>query len=261
MIPLVDIHCHLLAGLDDGPGTDEDALAMCRIAWNDGVRIVAATAHQNEHWRSVTPERIQHAACRLVRQLEEAGVSVTIVPSAEITAHAGLEESWRNGDLQSVAGRQQYLLVELPPALAVDLNDTVQRWRQAGIRPILAHPERHEELLHDSGRVEQLIRAGCLVQVTASSITAPPSPQNGQVLKSWLKRGLVHLVGSDGHSPGRRPPRMAEAYRQIIRWAGVPMADRVCSINATAIVYGLPLRIARPEPRGIRWLLPLRGIR
>src|SRR5438874_12788102 len=99
------MHCHLLAGLDDGPGTEEDALAMCRIAWEDGVRTVAATAHQNERWRSVTPERILHAACLLVGQLNEAGIPLTILPCAEITAHNGLEASWRNGDLLSVADR------------------------------------------------------------------------------------------------------------------------------------------------------------
>jgi protein-tyrosine phosphatase len=249
MIPLVDTHCHLLAGLDDGPRTDDEALDMCRLAYAEGTRLASATAHQNERWPSVTPDRIRHAASRLARRLRDAGIPLTIFPCAEIMVFPEVEVSWRNGDLLSVADRRQYLLLEMPHGLFVDLRATVTSLRQAGVRPILAHPERHAELLHEPGPIEQLIRAGCLVQVSSGSVTDPPNRQDGRALKGWLKRGVVHLLGSDGHSPSRRPPRMADAYRQIVRWA-----DRVCSTNGLAILQGLPLRIPEPEPRRARWV-------
>ncbi len=254
MIPLVDIHCHLLAGLDDGPRSDDDALAMCRIACAEGVGLAAATAHQNEHWPAVTPGRIRHAVDRLAHLLTDAGIPLTVFPCAEIVAHPDLDLSWRNGAVLSVADRHQYLLVEMPTGLFVDLRGTFQRLEQAGVQPILAHPERCPELLHEEGLIEQLIQAGCLVQVSAASLTDPPNRHDSKALKSWLQRGIVHLLGSDGHSPTWRPPRLADAYRRIIRWAGRNTADRVCSTNGMAVLYGLPLRVAPPEPKRTRWI-------
>jgi protein-tyrosine phosphatase len=122
------------------------------------------------------------------------------------------------------------------------------------LRLILAHPERHPELLHQPGALEELIRIGCLVQVSSASVTDPASAMDRRALRSWFRRGCVHLVGSDGHSPHRRLPRMAAAYREIRSWAGAAVADRVCSTTGTAILHGLPLSIPAPQPvRASRW--------
>jgi protein-tyrosine phosphatase len=253
MIPLADLHCHLLAGLDDGPRTPADALAMCRQAYEEGTRLAAATAHQNERWREVTPDRIRAATQELRRQLHEAGVPLTVFPCGEVMARIDLERAWAAGELLSVADQGQYLLLEMPHGLFVDLRPLVKLLQRAGVRLILAHPERQPGLLHDTGVIEELIAAGCLVQVSSGSITDPPTSADRRALESWVRRGCVHLLGSDGHSPGRRPPRMADAYRQIARWAGAAVADRVCSTNGMAVLHGLPLRVAPPEPVQSRW--------
>ena len=253
MIPLVDMHCHLLAGLDDGPRTEEEALAMCRLSCAEGIRTAAATAHQNETWGDVTPERIRCATRRLAAMLQDAGLPLAVFPCAEVMLHPEVLEAWRRGDLLGVAGRGQYLLVEMPDGLFVEIGHVVQGLRQAGVRPILAHPERHPELLQEPGAVEALIDAGCLIQVSSGSISDPPSRSDARALKDWCKRGVVHLLGSDAHSTRRRRPVMAAAYRQIALWAGSAVADRVCSTNGTAVAHGLPLRLPAPEPRARRW--------
>src|SRR6476661_1215220 len=112
MVPLTDIHVHLLAGLDDGPRSEDDAVAMCRLSHAEGVRLSVALAHQNDSWPGVTPDRIRAAA-------------------------AGL------------AARGTYLLIELPHQLYLDLRPLVRGLVAAGVRPILAHPERTPELLYD----------------------------------------------------------------------------------------------------------------
>jgi protein-tyrosine phosphatase len=253
MIPLFDMHCHLLAGMDDGPRTDAEALEMCRIAWDEGIRCAAATAHQNDHWPAVTPDLIRAGTQRLAGMLRDSGVGLAVFPCAEVMVHPEMESSWREGQLLSVADRKEYLLLEMPHGLFVDLREFVRDFRKLGIRPILAHPERQPELLHEPGWIEDLIRAGCLVQVSSGSVTDPRNREDAKALKDWFKRGIVHLMGSDGHSPRRRRPCMADAYEQITRWAGSSVADRVCSTNGTAIVHGLPLRIPEPEPRRRRW--------
>ena len=93
---------------------------------------------------------------------------------------------------------------------------------------------------------------------TCGALTSITDPKNGhdrRALRSWFKRGIVHLLGSDGHSPVRRPPRMADAYRQIARWAGAVVADRIASTSGMAVLQGLPLRIPQPEPKRTVWLV------
>src|SRR5438445_11397705 len=167
--PLVDMHCHLLAGLDDGPATDTDAVAMCRRAYDEGTRMIAATAHQNDRYPSVTPERIRQAWSRLADALRKARVPLTTFPCAEVMVQPDMDVCWEKGDLISVADRRRYMLIELPHDLFVDLNHTVRSLCLAGVRPILAHPERQAELLHDAGRIESLIESGCLIQVSSGS--------------------------------------------------------------------------------------------
>ena len=256
MLPLVDIHCHLLAGLDDGPRVLEDAVAMCRAAQTQGVRLLAATAHQNERWPAVTPERIRRATATLQQALEERKIHVTVYPCAEVMAAPETARAWSEGRLLSVADRGQYMLLEMPRGLCVDLRPTVEALRRAGLRPILAHPERVPELLHEPGMIEELIELGCLVQVSSSSILKPASRGNRRALQGWLKRGLVHLLGSDGHSPERRPPRLAPAYHELAHWVGLASADRIASTNGMAVLHGLPVHIRRPlTPSASRWWL------
>jgi protein-tyrosine phosphatase len=254
MLPLVDVHCHLLAGLDDGPRTEEEALAMCRLAYEEGTRLVAATAHQNEEWPDVTPDRIREAARGLARRLRDENVPLATFPCAEVMVHPDVEDSWGRGDLLSVGDRGKYLLIELPHGLFLDLVQLVRNFRSLGVRPILAHPERQPELLHDPGRIEELIRAGCLVQVSSGSVTRPRNREDERALRDWFKRGVVHLMGSDAHNTSRRQPRMAAAFAQITRWAGSRVADRVCSTNGLAVLQGLELRVPAPEPRRLAWV-------
>jgi protein-tyrosine phosphatase len=253
MIPLIDMHCHLLAGLDDGPATDEDALAMCQLAYAEGTRMAAATAHQNEDYPEVTPQRIRSAYERLVQQLHDAGIPLAVFPCAEVMIHAEIESAWAEGRLLSVADKRRYLLIEMPHGCFLDLETLVRSLVAQGVRPILAHPERQEELLHEAEQIERLIEAGCLVQVNASSVARPRHRADVKALKDWFKRGIVHCLGSDGHSVKRRPPLMAAAYQQVRQWAGHAIADRVCSTFGMAILQGLPLKLPKPEPRGVRW--------
>lgn len=253
MPPLVDIHCHLLAGLDDGPRSNEDAMSMCRMAYDEGTRFISALAHQNETWPDVTPGRIRDATQRLQRQLADAQLALSVFPCAEVMVHPELEQAYALGRLLTVADGGQYLLIEMPHDLYIDISCMAERLCTAGVRPILAHPERCPELLHEAGEIECLIDAGCLVQVSTQSITEPANRRDERALRSWFERDIPHLLGSDGHSPRRRPPRIHAAFEQITRWVGSDAANRVASANGTAVINGLPLSIPRPKPPRRQW--------
>jgi protein-tyrosine phosphatase len=253
MIPLVDIHCHLLAGLDDGPQTEDEALAMCRMAFQEGTRVIAATAHQNERWPDVTPDAIRSATALLSKLLHEKELPLTVHPCAEIMVNADLPSRWQSGQLLSIADHGRYVLIELPHGLFLDLRDLVRHLCRLNVRPILAHPERQGEILHSSRIVEELIACGCLIQVSSSSLVGGLSREGTRALKEWVRRGMVHLLGSDGHSVGNRAPRMKQAYQSLIAWAGDCAADRIASTNGLAVFQGLPLKVPHPLPRKRRW--------
>jgi protein-tyrosine phosphatase len=257
MIPLVDIHVHLLAGLDDGPRTPEDALEMCRIAYADGTRWMCATAHQNSHYPDVTPDVIRSAARKLKEQLQSEGVNMAIVPCAEVMAHIDMEEAWVQGNLLSIADRKQYLLVEMPDGMFVDLRATVATYAEQNLRVILAHPERQPEILHGNNVIEELIELGALVQVSAESVTKPKTTSDARKLRQWFRRGVVHSMGSDGHSPRRRLPRMGDAYQVVCGWAGVNVADRIFSTNGMGILQGWPIKFSKPQAPKKTWFTRL----
>ncbi|MBL8794037.1 MAG: protein tyrosine phosphatase [Planctomycetia bacterium] len=253
MIPLVDTHCHLLAGLDDGPRTPEEALEMCRMLSAEGVQLSAALAHQNDHYPDNSPQRIREAAAQLTQRLSAEAIPLTVFPCAEVMVHPDLETAWQEGQLQSMGGHGQYLLLEMPHGLFVNLEDLVPRLRQRGVGVILAHAERCPEWLHEPGAIETLIGLGCLVQLSSAGVTDPRDGRAARAVKDWLRRGVVHLLGTDAHSTRRRRPRMAEAYQQIVHWAGAAVADRVCSTNGMAVLTGLPVRVPAPEPIRRSW--------
>lgn len=251
LLPLVDTHCHLLAGLDDGPRTWDDAIRMCRIAWDDGVRAMAALAHQSERYPDNTPERIRAATRELASRLRMEEIPMSVYPCAEVMVFPDIVHAWRSGDLLGMADASRYLLIELPNNVFVELREMVSELVDEGVRPILAHPERQPELLNGDEVLEELILRGCLVQVSAASITQKTRPEFAERLRSWARRGMIHLVGSDGHSVVRRPPGIAAAFRQLANWIGPGPAERICSTNGMAVLEGLPLVAARPRP-GVR---------
>ena len=252
MVPLVDMHVHLLAGLDD-------AVAMCRRSHAEGVRLSVALAHQNESWPGVTPDRIRSATAGLAERLRAERLEFSVFPTAEVMVGPETEADWQAGKLLSVADRGQYLLIEFPHNLYLDVRALVRTLFKTGVRPIVAHPERTPELLHDPGRIEELIGLGALVQISTGSVTKPADARAERDLKSWLRRGVVHLIGSDGHSPNRRPPQLAAAAHKIRRWAGDRIADLVCGIYGAAIVQGVSLQIMPPEAPRRNWFARLVG--
>lgn len=254
MPPLVDIHVHLLAGLDDGPRTPDDALAMCRMMAEQGVGYAAACAHQNDDWPDNSPHRIKDAAQRLAEQLQAHDIPLKTYPCAEVMVGMATLDQFGRGELLTVGDHKRYILIEMPHGLCVEVKWLVEEFMERGVRPILGHAERSPELLHDAGRIEALISAGCLVQVSSKSITDPANREEATLLKSWFRRKCVHLLGSDGHSPRRRPPYLADAYRLVQRWVGPAAAEAIGSRNGIAVLEGRPLSVPAPEPPSRSWL-------
>jgi protein-tyrosine phosphatase len=166
---------------------------------------------------------------------------------------------WQAGTLQSYGGHRKHLLVEMPHDQFLDVRRVAAGLRADGVTLVVAHAERYEELLFDAGAVERVVAAGCLIQVSTGELAEPGSPRVEKALKDWAKRGLIHILGSDGHGLDRRRPLMKAGAARLARWVGVHAADRIGSLWGTAVLEGRPVRPPKPLPKPRTWFAQLFG--
>ncbi len=250
----VDTHCHFCPGLDDGPKDMDEVIAMAQISWNEGIRTIAATAHQNERWPKVTPDRIVRSTNEVAAKLKEIGCDIELVPTAEVMINAETVEDWQAGKFLSYGDHKKYLMVEFPHGLTLDFRQMTVDLVAAGVRPVLAHVDRYSELLYGGDRVVELIRLGCVIQIATDAIADPADRQQLKALRDWARRGIIHVVGSDAHSPRRRRPMMRAAHVQLSSWTNQTTANQICMTNGLSVVRGTPLVTPRPKKRRRLWL-------
>ena len=203
--PVIDLHCHILPGIDDGALDLTDSLAMARVAAGDGIEVISATPHiRHDHDVRIPelPDRVEELNAELRRH----DVPVEVVTGGEVaeTALDGLDEE----ELRAVSlgGRGWILLEPRPGPLGESLIEAVRSLRDAGFRALIAHPERHISADLPE-RIAGLIEAGALVQATAAFLADGPAREG---MLALARRGLIHVLSSDAHSShGGRPLRIS----------------------------------------------------
>jgi protein-tyrosine phosphatase len=243
---VIDLHCHILPGIDDGAADLADSLAMARLAAADGIDHICATPHIR-HDHDVRVRELPRRCAALNAALEREMIPVTILPGGEVaeTAVDGLDDA----DLRHVTlghGGSWVLLEPRPGPLSDTLHDAVASLDDCGLGALIAHPERH--LGHDW--VEQLTRlvaGGALIQVTADALL---SRATADAVLALVHRGLVHVLGSDSHSArAGRPPTVADAAARL-REVDPDHADWIAFEAPDAIVRGLPVEPPFAAARG-----------
>ncbi|MDB5309995.1 MAG: ywqE [Gemmataceae bacterium] len=253
MTLLADTHVHLLAGLDDGPATEDVALAMCRMLVAEGAAHATALAHQNPGYPDNTPARMIATAAALSATLAAKKIPLTVYPTAEVMLSPTVVDDWKTGKLLSVGNHGQWLLVEMPHGEFVDALPVAEELRPFGLQLIIAHAERYPDLLHDRDRAAKWIAAGCLIQVTARAIADPWDDEMGRGIEGWARGGFIHLLGSDGHGIDRRQPLLAAGYRRLAKLAGRSTAKRIGSTWGSAVLRGEPVTVPPPHPPTRKW--------
>jgi protein-tyrosine phosphatase len=234
---MVDIHCHLLPGIDDGATSFEDSAAMCEQLVADGCRAVIATPHQrHDLWPNHDLAALEHLRRNVA---EHAPASLEIHLGAEIRVDSEIpDELVRGGGLQPLAGGH-HLLIEFdrrepPPGTgAVDL---VHELVVLGWRPIVAHPELIAWLAEDLDTTTELVERGARLQVTAMSVTGDFGRFAQARCQRLLDAGLVHFVASDAHSPRQRPPGLSRARRLVAERHGEDVAVLLTATNPGAVL-------------------------
>jgi protein-tyrosine phosphatase len=246
---MIDLHCHILPGIDDGPATREEAIAMCRMAAQDGCRAMVATPHQRRgRWWNGD----RGAIAALAKDLQAAlGSRLRILVGGEVHVDSGLlaeVEKLPDGGIFTLAG-SRYLLIELDDrGRAGEAISLVHELTVLGWIPVLAHPEFVPWLAGDLDLSARLVSLGARMQLTAMSVTGDFGKGPQADTHALIEAGLAHFVASDCHGTQRRPPGLRRAYQTIAgRW-GAEVAKRLVSDNPRAVVQNRPLPEAqRPE--------------
>ncbi|HEY7397006.1 MAG TPA: CpsB/CapC family capsule biosynthesis tyrosine phosphatase [Gaiellaceae bacterium] len=208
---MIDLHSHVLPGIDDGAEDLDEALEICRAAASDGIEVLAATPHVR-HDHPTTPEQME-AALELVR--DAAAETVQLVPGGELDlAELGrpAEELRRFG----LGGNPGCLLVETPyHGWPLDIALRLERLRADGFTAVLAHPERNPDVQERPGLLAPLVESGALVQVTAASVDGRLGRAPQRCFRRLLDEHLVHLIASDAHGPSVRAMGIGAAARSL----------------------------------------------
>ncbi|HEX8323498.1 MAG TPA: CpsB/CapC family capsule biosynthesis tyrosine phosphatase [Tepidisphaeraceae bacterium] len=237
----VDMHCHCLPGIDDGPATLADALAVCRALVEDGITHVVATPHQLGPYEEVDAVRVRQATNTLQAELVAAAVPLTVRPGAEVRADERLVGLLDAGRLLTLADGHAYLLVELPHSTMLDLRALIETLVARGVTPIISHPERHAALTRSPPLLLPWLARGALLQVTAASLTGAFGPGTQRAAWQMVDDGWVSLVASDAHDVTGRAPSMTLAVDAIVARCGHAVARRLCVQNPQAVFDGRPI--------------------
>lgn len=242
---MIDIHTHVLPGIDDGADDLAASLAMCRQALEDGCETLFATPHQRtESWDNTDLARL----ARLRRELTEAtGGRPAILPGAEIRVDSSLIDDLADPPAAGIQplGESRYLLLELDRhGLGPDPRDATHELVIAGWAPIYAHPELIPWLAADLGLMRSLVAGGALFQVTAGSLTGESGRETRALTRKMIDADLVHFVASDTHGSVWRPPGLSRARRELAARWGEDTAERLTRANAAAVVANRPLPAA-----------------
>jgi protein-tyrosine phosphatase len=251
---VIDLHCHILPEVDDGPGDMAGSVKLARALAQDGVRTVAATPHLREDFPTVIPSEIA-GRCREVQdRIRASGVELEVRPGGEVGVTWGVEASDEELRLVSFAQRGTDLLLETPyGALPASFEELVFGFAVKGYRIVLAHPERNPSFQSEPARLADLVRRGALVQLTATSLTRTSrGSRPGRLAASLLKDGLAHVIASDSHGshvPGRASIGAALEYaRELVG----SRASWMVTEAPAAVLAGEPLP-PMPSGRRRRW--------
>ena len=238
---MVDLHHHLLPGLDDGSPDIATSLEMARLAVADGITHVVCTPHANNHY-AFHPEIIRARLADLRAALAEAAIPLTLGLGADFhVTYDNVQDAIAHPTRYAINGRD-YLLVELPEyTLSPGLKDIFYELRRAGLTPILTHPERNPVLQGDPQRMLPWLHDGLLTQVTAASVTGHMGRRPQRLADQMLANRWVHFLATDAHNPNRRPPHMRAARELIAKRHGTLYADLLCRDNPMAVFEGRPL--------------------
>jgi protein-tyrosine phosphatase len=212
---MVDIHSHIIPGVDDGSPDLPTTLSMLRRAVESGTKSIIATPHYYRGFFANDYGKVTAFVDDLKRNANTEGIEIDIYPGQEVFLDRHTVEMYRNGIIRGLNG-SRYLLVEMPMQdYSESFLDILYELRLLGAVPVIAHPERYEYMIDDINRVNPFIDEGCLFQVNAGSITGVFGRKVQNTARVLIESGLCNFVASDAHTNGRRSTGISDAFGEV----------------------------------------------
>ena len=234
--PTIDIHCHIMPGVDDGSPDMATSLEMLRIADKNGITHLILTPHHKPMHHNVSPEHNVAYRKRLQEAAADAGIKAKLFSGNEIYYSDETMEELESGKICSLAG-SDYVLVEFHPTNPYKaIQNAMGRVQAAGFIPIIAHVERYSDIVSHPARVRDLIDMGCFIQVNASSVMGKYGLGISHFTKKLLKDELVHFIASDAHDTGRRAPQLLDCRNYVERKFGEDYGKKLFFTNPANVI-------------------------
>ncbi|MDD4767922.1 MAG: phosphotransferase [Desulfotomaculaceae bacterium] len=235
---MIDIHSHILPGLDDGAATIEEAIAMANCAVADGIKQMVATPHVKSR---MYPSKgaILDKMANMQDVLQKNGINLVLLPGAEYRIDPELPRQLARGELLTINNKGRHLLVEFSDVSVPDYTaDVFSELLQQGVTPIIAHPERNSVFIEDHKRFYELLSNGALAQLTSGSLTGYFCPEVTVTARSFLEKGGVQFIASDAHNRSGQLLQFKPAVRETMRLLGEEQARRLLLNNPQQVVRG-----------------------
>jgi len=240
---MIDTHLHILPGVDDGPETIEEALALARALVQEGIHTAIATPHFNDMFPQRSAVEIKARVSGLQQVLNYQHIPLRLFAGHEALIKPGLIEDIQAGRLSTLNG-SRYLLLELwNQSQLPEVERVIFELRAFGITPILAHPERYSIFQKEPERLGSLLRQGVLAQITASSLVGMQGRTAQRTAQTLLKQGLVHCIASDAHGLHKRPPAIVQSLGQAVQVIGQEKTQQLIEGWPMTIINNVPCRV------------------
>ncbi len=264
---MIDLHCHLLPGIDDGASHLDVSLQMARMAVEDGIHTTACTPHIYPGMYMNDGPGIRSAVEALQQALDDNGIALQLVVGADVHLVPGLTEGIRSGRIPTLHDSRYFLLEPSHTTPPPGFEDAVFNLIAAGYTPIITHPERLTWVEHHYPAFERLVGEGAWMQITAGSLTGVFGPRAKHWAERFIIDGHTHLLATDAHSTGRRCPRLSDAVERARALVGDTEARRMVVERPRAVLLdqapdtllsGLHPEPSRSAPKG--WLHRIRSL-
>jgi protein-tyrosine phosphatase len=236
---MIDLHCHVLPGIDDGAKNIDESLSLIRAAIDDGISHMVCTPHIQVGYYENTIESIAQVFDQLARQVALQSLNIQLAFAAEVRICPEIMIMAKQQKLPFIGLWQEkkVLLLELPHSHVPAGTEQLIKWlHKNGIIAMIAHPERNRDILADFGKFKQLARTGCLFQITAGSVCGDFGENVQQLSYKLLLDDLVTIMATDAHSVKRRPPKLGEGKAVVVELVGQEKAHQ--------LVYDIPKLIS-----------------
>ncbi len=233
---MIDIHCHILPGIDDGPATLKTAVKMAKQAFASGTDTIIATPHFLNMIYKVTLEDIKRATALLCDALTEYDIDLQIFSGAEIRIVHNTCQLIDKGELPSLAGTNYYLF-ELPEIFIKDgIFIVLRQLRGMDIIPVIAHPERNYTIMKNPGLIKELRFEKTRFQLTGQSVLGENGKISHEIAKQMIKNGEADFIASDGHDPEFRKPCLNNVYKAVKKISNERIAKAIMIDNPVQLM-------------------------